>query len=92
MHHDGLEFFWDTIESLLNHMTAKSIHAEGECISPDRVGNGDDLIWCAVFEAALDEEVAETVGHERKSLRNDGLNDVILLILCAKFELLLEKD
>ena len=91
MNHDGLEFFWDTIKGLLNHMAAKGIHAESKSISSDRVGNGDDLVNCAMFEAALDEEITEAIGHERISLSNNGLNDFVLLVLCAKLELLLEK-
>lgn len=45
-----------------------------------------------MLKAALDEEVAEAVDHERIGLLNDGLDDLILLLLGADLQLLLQED
>lgn len=45
-----------------------------------------------MLEATLDEEVAETVDHKWVGLVDDGLNDLELLLRCAKFQLLLKED
>jgi len=90
--HDGLVFLGNTVESLLDHMAAEGIHAEVESVAANSTGNGDDLLRSAVLKAALDQEVAEAVDHERIGLIDDGLDDLILLLLGADLELLLQED
>ena len=45
-----------------------------------------------MLKAALHEEVAEAVDHQRIRLCNDGLYDLILLLRRADLELLLQED
>ena len=44
------------------------------------------------FEAALDEEVPKTIDHQRVSLSNDSLNDIVFLLHRTDLQLLLKKD
>jgi hypothetical protein len=90
--HLSLVVLWNRIECLLNNVTTESIHAERENIAVNGVGDRNDLIRCAVLEAALDQEVAEAVDHQRVSLIDDGLDDFVLLLCSANLELLLKKD
>jgi len=90
--HGGLVLLRNTVESLLNDVAAKWIHAQVESVAADSASNGDDLFRSAVLKAALDEEVAEAVDHESIGLFDDGLDDIILLLLGADLELLLQED
>lgn len=90
--HDGLVLLRNTVESLLNNVAAKRIHAQVEGVVADSTSNGDDLLGSAMLKAVLDQEVAEAVDHERVGLFNDGLDDLILLLLGANLELLLKED
>jgi hypothetical protein len=45
-----------------------------------------------MLEAALDQEVTESVDHERVGLSDNGLDNVILLIWRTYLELLLKED
>lgn len=92
MDHDRLVLLWNRVEGLLHDVTAECIHAEVQGISSDGIGDGNDLIGRAMFEAALDEEVSESVDHERVRLSNDGFHDLILLFGCSNLQLLLEED
>lgn len=90
--HVSLVVLGDRVEGLLDNVAAKGIHAEGQHIAVDGVGNGDDLLWSAMFEAALNEEVAEAIDHQRVCLINNGADDLKLLLSGADFELLLKED
>ncbi len=91
MHHDGLVFFRDRIERLLNDVATESVHAEVESVAADGVCNRDDLLGRAVLEASLNEKVAEAVDHQWIGLSNDGLDNLELLLSGADLELLLQK-
>lgn len=92
VYHDGLVLFWDAVEGLLDDMAAEGIHREVQGIAANGVRDSDDLIRRAMLKAALNEEVAEAVDHQRVGLVDDGLYDLELLFLSADLELLLEKD
>lgn len=80
------------VEGLLDDMTTKGIHAQSDDVAVDGVRDSDDLVWSAVLEASLNQEVAETIDHERISLTDDGLDDLVLLLCSADLELLLQED
>ncbi len=84
--------FRNRIKRLLDNMTTESIHAEGNNIALNTIGDRNDLIRCAVLEAALHQEVAEAVDHEWIRLVDNCINDLKLLFYSANLELLLEKD
>ena len=63
MDHDSLVILRNDIERLLNDVAAESIHAQAQGIATDRIGNRDNLFRCAMLEAALDQEVAESIDH-----------------------------
>ena len=90
--HVGLVVLRDGVEAFLNDVTAERVHAQGDDVSVDGIGNGDDLVRSAVLEAALNEEVAEAIDHQRVCLVDNGLNDLVLLLCSADLELLLQKD
>lgn len=90
--HDGLVLFRDAVECLLDNVTPKSIHAETEGVAANGLGNGNDLLRRAVLEAALDQEVAKAVDHERVGLINNRLHDLELLLGRSNFDLLLQED
>ena len=90
--HDGLVLLRNAVESLLDNVAAKGIHAQVEGVAADSTSDGDDLLRVAVLKAALDQEIAEAVDHERVSLLDDGLDDLILLLLSTNLELLLQED
>ena len=92
MDHDGLEFFRDGIECFLDHVTAKGVHAQAQCVATDGISNGNDLLWGAVLEATLDQEVAKAVDHQRVGLCDNGFDDLIFLFYSADFEFLLQED
>lgn len=90
--HDGLVVLRDGVKSLLDNVAAKWIHRQIQRVAADCFGNLDDLLRGAVLEAALNEEVAEPVNHERIGLGNNGLDNLVLLLGCADLELLLQED
>lgn len=90
--HVSLVILRDRVKGLLDDVTAEGIHAEGKHIAVDGVGDGNDLLRCAMLEAALNEEVTETVNHERIRLVNDGADNLELLLSSADLELLLQED
>ena len=92
MYHDGLVFFWDSIESLLNDVASEGVHAQAQCVATDGVCNRDDLVWCSMLEASLYKEVSESIDHQRVGLSNDCLNDFEFLLDRADLELLLQED
>lgn len=92
MHHDCLVLLGHTVESLLHNMTSESIHAEIESIAADSLGNLNDLLRSAVLKAALYQEIAKAIDHERVGLLDDSLYDLELGLGHANFELLLQED
>jgi hypothetical protein len=89
VYHDSLIVLRDGIESLLNDMASKGIHGEIQGIATNSFSNLDDLFRGTVFKAALDQEVSKAVDHERISLGNNSLDNVVLLLRSADLELLL---
>ena len=90
--HDRLVLFWHGIECLLHDVAAERVHGEIESMASNRLRNLDDLLRRAMLETALNKEVPETVDHQRIGLRDDGFNNVILLLRGPNLELLLEED
>lgn len=90
--HDRLVLLWNGVECLLNDVAAEGVHRKAEGIASDGLRNFDDLLRRAMLKAALDEEVPETIDHQRIGLRDDCFNNVILLLGRANLELLLEED
>lgn len=92
MDHGCLVLLGDTIKSFLDNMATESIHAQRKSIAADSLSDGNYLIMCTMFEAALNKEIAEPVDHQSIRLRNDRFDDFVLLFRSAHLELLLEKD
>lgn len=92
VYHHCFVFLWYAVEGFLDNMATEWIHAQGESVAPDCVGNGHDLLGGTMFKAALDEEISESVYHERVRLISNRLDDVEFLFSCADFEFLLEED
>ena len=92
MNHNCLVILRNDVERLLNDMAAESIHAQAQGIATDCIGNGDDLFRCAMLEAALDQEVAESIDHQRIGLSDNSFNNFVFLLYGTNFELLLEED
>lgn len=92
MHHDSFVFFRYGIESLLDYMAAESIHAQRERVAANGMGNCDDLLRGAMLKATLDKKITEAVDHQRKSLRDDGVDNLILLLHGTDLQLLLQED
>lgn len=90
--HQCFVFLWHAVEGFLDNMATKWIHAQGESVAPDGVGNGHDLLGGAMFKAALDEEITEPIYHERIRLASNRLDYIVFLFSCADFELLLEEN
>lgn len=90
--HDRLVVLRDGVKRLLHHMAAKRIHREVEGIAADGLRNFDDLLRCAVLEAALDQKVTKAVNHQRIGLGHNGFDDVILLLGSPNLEFLLQED
>lgn len=90
--HVSLVTLGNRVESFLNNMTAKGVHAQRDDVTMYGVCDGNDLIGRAMLEASLNEEVTKTVDHERVGLIDDSLDDVKLLFSCANLQLLLQKD
>lgn len=89
MNHDGLVLLWHGVESFLNDVAAERIHAQAQGIATNSIGNGNDLLGRAVLEAALDQEIAEAIDHQRIGLSDNGLDDLVFLLDSAHLELLL---
>src|SRR6266566_2180635 len=92
MNHDRLVVLGDRVEGLLNNVAAEWVHRQVQCVAADGLCNLDYLFGCSVFKAALNQEVPETIDHERIGLRNNSLNDLVLLLGGSHLELLLKKD
>lgn len=91
-HHVCLVIFGHRIERFLDHMAAKRIHTQRENMTVDRMGNRHDLFGRAVFEATLNEEIAEAIHHEWVCLADNGLNNVEFLRRRSDLELLLQEN
>jgi hypothetical protein len=68
MDHNGLVVLGDRVKGLLNHMTAKGIHGEVQGIASNGLSNLDDLFRSTMFEATLDQEIAEAVDLDSVSI------------------------
>jgi hypothetical protein len=90
--HGRLVLFGNTVEGFLDNMTSEGIHAKSECVTTNGLGDRDDLVGRAMFEATLNEEVTEAVDHQRIGLGDDCFDDLILLLRCSNLQLLLKKD
>jgi hypothetical protein len=90
--HISLVVLWNRVEGLLDDVATERIHAESDDVAVNGISNGDDLLRSAVLEAALNQEVAEAVDHERVCLVDDGVDNVIFLVGSADFEFLLQED
>jgi hypothetical protein len=90
--HSRLVLFGNTVESLLDDMATKSIHAQSKSVATYSLSDSDDLIVSTMLEAALHEEIAEAIDHQSISLGDDCLDDLVLLLGCAYLELLLKED
>lgn len=92
VNHDSLVILWNRVKGLLDDMTAESIHGEIESITTDSFCNLDYLFWSTVLKTSLNQKVTKTVDHQRISLGNNGLNNIILLLGGTDFKLLLQED
>lgn len=92
VNHDRLVLLRHCIEGLLYDVAPERVHAEIESIATNRIGDLDHLSWSAMLKAALNQEVAEAVNHERVGLSYNGFDKLKPVLRCAYFELLLEKD
>jgi len=92
VNHDSLAIFWHNVKSFLYNMAAEGIHAELQGVASDGIGNGDNLLGCAMFEATLNEKVTKAVDHELVSLGDNGLNKLKLLLWRRHFQFLLQED
>lgn len=92
MNHDCLVVLGYRVECLLNNMAAKGIHRQVQSVSSNSFSNLDDLLGSAVLKASLNKEVSKAVDHERISLSNNGVDNLVLLLRGSHLELLLEED
>jgi hypothetical protein len=92
MDHGGFVFLGHAVESLLDDVAAEGIHTQSESISTNGLRDSNDLLRSTVLEAALHQEVAEAIDHQWVSLGDDCLDNLILLLWCTDFELLLQED
>lgn len=90
--HDSFMLFGNTVKGLLNNMTSKGVHAQVEGVASYRISDCDNLVGSTMLKTPLNEEVAESIYHERIGLADNGLDDVVLLLSRPNLELLLEKD
>jgi hypothetical protein len=90
--HYSLVVFGNRVKCLLNDMASKSIHGEIQGIAADGLSDLNHLVRCSVFEAALHEEIAKAVNHQRVSLSNNSFDNIELLLIGANFEFLLKED
>lgn len=73
-------------------MASKRIHREAEGVTTNGFSNLDNLLRRSVLKAALNQKVSKAIDHQRIGLGSNRLDNVILLIRGAHFELLLEED
>lgn len=73
-------------------MAAKWVHGEIQGVTADGFGNFDDLLGSSVLEAALNEEVSESVDHQGVGLSHDCLDNLVFLLRGPHLELLLQED
>lgn len=92
MDHDGLVVLRDRVKCLLHDVASEWIHREIERVATDSFGDLDDLLWSAMLEAALDQEISKAIDHERVCLSNNGFDNFVFLLRSSDFELLLEED
>lgn len=92
MNHDGLVLLGNRVKGLLDNVAAKRVHGQAERVATNSLSNADDLLRRPMLEAALDQKVSEAVDHQGVRLRDNGLDDIVLLLGGSHFELLLEKD
>lgn len=92
MDHNTLMLLGHTVKCLLDHMAAKWVHTEAQCIPLYRVSNRNNLLGGSVLKAALNQEIAETVDHEGVSLMCNGLDNVVFLFSGPNFEFLLQEN
>jgi hypothetical protein len=92
VNHGRLVLFGNAVEGFLDNVTSEGIHAKSKCIATNGLGDRDDLVGRAMLEAALNKEVTEAVDHQRIGLGDDCFDDLILLLRCSNFQLLLKKD
>ena len=55
MNHYRFVFLGDSVEGLLHHVTAKSIHAKAKCVASDSIGDGDDLLRRSMLKASVEQ-------------------------------------
>lgn len=92
VHHDSFVLLRHTIEGFLDHMAPKRIHTQSERVPSDRIGDGDNLFGSSMLKAALNQEVTETIDHERVRLLHNCLDNIVFLLCGTDLEFLLEKD
>lgn len=92
MNHNRLVILWDRIKRLLNHMAAEGIHRKVQSISPNSLGNFDDLLGCSMLKASLNEKVSKPVHHQGVRLSHDSLDYIVLLLRSTDLEFLLQEN
>ena len=90
--HMALVVLWDGIKGLLDNMAAKGVHRKVKCMAAYGLGDLDDLFRGTMLKAALNEKISEAVDHQSMGLKNDRIDNLVLLIRSAHLELLLEED
>jgi hypothetical protein len=92
MNHDSLVILRNGIECLLNDVATESIHREIQGVASNGFSNLYDLFRSSVLKATLNQEVSKAVDHQWIGLRNDCLNNVVLLLGCTDLKLLLQEN
>lgn len=92
MDHDRLVLLGHAIEGLLDDMASKGVHTEVQSVATNSLCDVNNLLGRTVLEAALNQEVAETIDHKRIGLSDDSLHDLKLLLWCTELQLLLEEN
>lgn len=87
-----LEILRYAIQSLLDDMASKGIHTQSNRVSTDIVSNVVNLLHRSMLKTTLDEEVSESIDHERIALLQNCFHDFIFLRSGSNLELLLQKD
>ena len=90
--HVSLVVLRHRIEGFLNDVTPERIHAESNDVAMNGISNSDNLLRSTMLEAALDQEVAETIDHQGVGLVDDRLDNLELLFSGTDLELLLQED
>lgn len=92
VNHDSSKVLRNTIESLLDDMTTKRVHAQSESVPTNCISNAYNLIRGSMFEAALNQKVTKAIDHQWICLLGDSIDDFVFLIDRPCLQLLLEKD